>query len=83
MFFIILSVPVLFAENAAENPFIPLAALCSADGVQNGFNSGRSSTSFPSPMNSTICGSADEYAVVLETYFASPKITVSVTLFCE
>ena len=80
---IILSVLVVFAENAAENPLMPLAALCKADVVQKGFNSGRSSTSFSSPIKSTICGNADEYAVVAVTYYASPNITVSVVLFCE
>ena len=70
MLAIILSVLVVFAENAAENPFFPSAALCKADAVQNGFNSGRSSTSFSSLIKSTICGNADEYAVVAATYFA-------------
>ena len=83
MLAIILSVLVVFAENAAENPFIPSATFCKANVVQNGFNSGRSSTSFPSLIKLTIYGSADEYAVLVATYFASPKITVSVILFCE
>ena len=83
MFSIILSVVVFFEENAAQNPLLPFPALSKALYEQKGVNSGRSSISLLSLINLTICGNAVTYAVFPAIYFASPKITVSVSLFCE
>ena len=78
MALISLSLAVLFAEKAAANPFMPLAARCKDWGEQNGCKSAISVMSFFSSIKLLICAIALEYALRVEMYLASPKITVSV-----